>query len=390
MRLAGEGVTSQIETFETAAWSSRSRLFRFLSGSTDIDTPAMRSALLQSILDRRFAIVGSSIATCGLALTALLLMGSGWAVAWLAADLLLLASRWRISALPAEAALPDKERAIDWLMLLGMIWALLLGFGVYGSYLSGHVVLMLSATAVAAGAAGVVSARNAGTPRQGRILIACICVPAAAGALQSSVPGGWAVAGFVLVWIFLLFSILQQNYEIMVRLIVAELGTRTAARTDALTGLSNRFCFNERLDSLKSVREGDPEFFVLYLDLDGFKAVNDRFGHAAGDELLRSVSQIIRESIRGDDAVYRLGGDEFAVILMQANMRECEGVSRRLISAITKDYCLSSDEHASVGVSIGSASSRRSPGAPERVLRSADAALYRAKAAGKGIHVHAA
>ena len=90
---------------------------------------------------------------------------------------------------------------------------------------------------------------------------------------------------------------------------------RHLALHDPLCGLPNRIFFGERLEAMiENVRKGGPPAAVFYIDLDHFKDVNDTLGHPVGDELIRSVTQRLTRTVRGDDLVARLGGDEFAVI----------------------------------------------------------------------------
>ncbi|WP_432507583.1 putative bifunctional diguanylate cyclase/phosphodiesterase [Kineococcus arenarius] len=154
------------------------------------------------------------------------------------------------------------------------------------------------------------------------------------------------------------------------------------ARRDVVTGLPNRLQFSERLAlELERAREGDrlDELVVLYLDLDGFKGVNDRFGHEAGDELLRLVGTRLRDTLRGGSTVARLGGDEFAVLAPRCP--DVEGLCRRVLAALRVEVRMRGHVVRAQG-SIGCARAR--PGDDVgTLLRNADTAMYRAKAAGK-------
>lgn len=151
---------------------------------------------------------------------------------------------------------------------------------------------------------------------------------------------------------------------------------------DALTGLPNRRLFEQRLGALM---EQDAGFALLYLDLDGFKAVNDRHGHAMGDWLLQGVARRLGSSVREGDTLARLGGDEFAVILRSAN--GVEGtlkVVRRIIEHVSETYRPDGEEVLSIGVSIGFAFNPRAGTTLRELLQAADAAMYEAKRAGRG------
>jgi len=156
------------------------------------------------------------------------------------------------------------------------------------------------------------------------------------------------------------------------------------ARHDSLTGLANRTLFQDRVEhalELQQRRRGLVA--VLYCDLDAFKAVNDRFGHEVGDELLAAVSRRLRDCLRPGDTVARLGGDEFAVLLEDAG--HLEGVRQvcvRILEALRPSFELAGRQ-VSVGTSIGVALSADAEDAGA-LLRNADMAMYRAKSLGKG------
>lgn len=156
------------------------------------------------------------------------------------------------------------------------------------------------------------------------------------------------------------------------------------ARHDPLTGLPNRRHLRELLDRAQSASVNGPytEPAVLYLDLDDFKQVNDKFGHHAGDEVLRAVAYRLKRSVRRGGTVARFGGDEFAVIVENATHDLVAALSQRIIERLAEPYRLSMGATATIGVSVGVAFARKgeSYGA---LTKRADRALYAAKAAGK-------
>ena len=155
------------------------------------------------------------------------------------------------------------------------------------------------------------------------------------------------------------------------------------ARHDALTSLPNRILFLDRVEQAVSrTRRDDTTLAVLFLDLDGFKGVNDRFGHAAGDELLKAVAQRLVACVREVDSVARLGGDEFAVLVEGVeSVRELDVLCQRLLGALRRDITVL-DHDVVVGASIGVALADPQDDAAA-LLRNADMAMYRAKALGK-------
>ena len=154
---------------------------------------------------------------------------------------------------------------------------------------------------------------------------------------------------------------------------------------DALTGLPNRSLFSERLRHAmrRAARHPDDLFAVLFLDLDRFKEVNDNLGHFAGDELLRAVARRLEGCLRPEDTVARLSGDEFAILLESiTETRDAGRVAERIEEALSFPINLAGSE-VTTSASIGIVTSSMPHDQPEQLLRSADMAMYRAKAAGR-------
>jgi diguanylate cyclase (GGDEF)-like protein/PAS domain S-box-containing protein len=150
---------------------------------------------------------------------------------------------------------------------------------------------------------------------------------------------------------------------------------------DGLTGLAKAALFHDRLGQAMELARRRPgyRFAVVFLDLDGFKAVNDGLGHAAGDQLLASVARRLEESLRRNDTAARLGGDEFVVLLTDVERdRELELVVGRLHQLITAPHQVG-DVTATVGAAIGVAVSDEGYATPEEMLHAADTAMYREK-----------
>jgi diguanylate cyclase (GGDEF)-like protein len=150
---------------------------------------------------------------------------------------------------------------------------------------------------------------------------------------------------------------------------------------DALTELPNRPLFLDRLGhSLARTGRSHGQVAVLFLDLDSFKRVNDSFGHAAGDDLLRAVAERLTGCLRPADTVARFGGDEFAVLAEDVEDDEAVAVAQRILSALEAPFCVQGRElfiTASIGVAVGREG-------VEDLMRNADLAMYKAKASGKG------
>jgi diguanylate cyclase (GGDEF)-like protein len=156
------------------------------------------------------------------------------------------------------------------------------------------------------------------------------------------------------------------------------------AHYDVVTGLPNRALLNDRLgqETARARRAGE-QFAVLIFDLDGFKGVNDTWGHPAGDRLLAMAAERARRTLRASDTVGRLGGDEFLALLPQTGAEGGLDAASKLRDAIGAPYLLEGGTEAHVGVSIGVAIFGPHGEDAEALQRAADDALYEAKRQGK-------
>lgn len=156
------------------------------------------------------------------------------------------------------------------------------------------------------------------------------------------------------------------------------------AHYDTLTGVPNRRLLADRLSQAlaRAHRSGRP-LAVCYLDLDGFKPVNDRYGHAAGDRLLIEITSRLKGLLRADDTLARLGGDEFVLLITDLqSTEECQAVVGRVLAAVTVPVSIEGNS-VSVSASIGVTLSPPDIDDPDILLRHADQAMYQAKESGK-------
>ncbi|GAA4500792.1 sensor domain-containing diguanylate cyclase [Gluconacetobacter tumulicola] len=157
------------------------------------------------------------------------------------------------------------------------------------------------------------------------------------------------------------------------------------ARLDHLSGLANRRAFLERMEKTWSalVQERHERVAVMMIDVDHFKSINDRYGHAAGDEVIRHVAAIMCSVLRSNDMTGRMGGEEFAVCLPNLGMEEAGRIGDRLRAEIAETQAWFEDIAISLTVSIGIAPMLPTDRNGEQVLARADKALYAAKQAGR-------
>jgi diguanylate cyclase (GGDEF)-like protein len=217
-----------------------------------------------------------------------------------------------------------------------------------------------------------------------------VCVPGAL-VLASSEPTPRAAAGTALLVVLAAVAAAPPPLMPAVVVVPASLGVLLALRArlererdamrryalrDPLTGLANRRALDERLgyEIARHARHGEP-FTVLALDLDGFKAVNDRFGHDAGDELLCDAAAALVDVVRAQDTVVRLGGDEFCVLAPQTGAASAEHLVDRVRGALGGVTAGLSGLSASAGVAVFPADGTT----PEALLAAADLAAMEAK-----------
>jgi diguanylate cyclase (GGDEF)-like protein len=160
---------------------------------------------------------------------------------------------------------------------------------------------------------------------------------------------------------------------------------RRRAETDPLTGVANRRRFHQALE-MECLRfsRGQAPLSVLMIDLDYFKDINDRYGHPAGDEVLKTVAQILLVSLRKTDLLARYGGEEFSVLLPETRTDGARIIAERMRQAVCQDPIEIEGARISISVSLGVASHATDQEVqPEILLKKADLALYRAKATGR-------
>jgi diguanylate cyclase (GGDEF)-like protein/PAS domain S-box-containing protein len=166
----------------------------------------------------------------------------------------------------------------------------------------------------------------------------------------------------------------------------AESAAHEMAMRDSLTGLLNRRGFDNALNTQLSsaIAEARP-LALLLVDLDYFKAVNDTFGHAAGDLVLREVASVLSHCVRRTDVVGRMGGDEFVVLLPGIDgPHKAEEIARNIIAALDKPIVVGDGRFAHIGASIGISIAGTMPETASALLQRADVAMYAAKQAGRG------
>lgn len=367
------------------------RLFDWFSTPLENEPKAVRARFLETTYDRKFAILFASLSVLVLAGTAIVLTGAWWPWLWIAADLALLAFRFTLIVRCEAARLRSETPPLGALMITGGVWSVIFGLGCFGCIASENLVLSVLAGLNVAGVVGVVSSRNAATPRYAILVMLLVSLPFMLGALLSPQPGMWVIGLQMPFYVAGIIGVLVHNHKISVRMIRAELDNRDLAVRDALTGLPNRILLQEELHRMckqlaKPAANGGKPFVVLSMDLDGFKYINDSHGHTAGDRLLRLVGERLKKTFRATDMVFRIGGDEFIVLLPGASEIEAAHLAKRAIDTVSEAFDIEVGAPAYIGLSAGSARAPVDGDTPEQLLTCSDLALYEAKRAGKGRH----
>jgi diguanylate cyclase (GGDEF)-like protein len=225
------------------------------------------------------------------------------------------------------------------------------------------------------------------------IILGTWYVGQSAGVLLSLVSAfSWLVADLSMPHVFssTLIPFLNESFRLLVFLIItfilAKLKTaidthKALARTDSLTRVHNRRAFHDLADlELIKARRSRKPLSILYLDIDNFKQINDRFGHHVGDALLCSVAKTIKANIRAIDILARLGGDEFGILLAETGSGAVALVARKLkekLQGLKQNY------KWPVTFSIGVATFESPPGSVDQLIDAADSQMYFAKNKGK-------
>lgn len=299
-------------------------------------------------------------------------------LALLATDAALLGFRVVLIRRLHRAVAAGRPASTDLMLATSLAWAVMVGLATALCAASGDPVLQVLGPLTMMGILSGIVTRNYAAPRHGLAMIALCSLPMTP-VFVFQYRDAWFLVGLALGLLFVVSmraTTVQLN-RTYVEVLLAKQESQRRATHDALTGLRNRTGLMEDLGV--QLCRGTDDLALLYLDLDGFKAVNDGLGHAAGDVLLVEVARRIAAAIPEEWQAARFGGDEFVILACGERAHEAATVAARLIEAVKAPY----DIGIGVGLSVGIGWA--TPGmTPEELLADADAALYRAKAAGKG------
>jgi diguanylate cyclase (GGDEF)-like protein len=305
-------------------------------------------------------------------------------IAWFVIEIVICTARLVVLVMARRAAFEHRQTPTDIYMLLSVAWSSNVGYGVVISLASGDWVAATLACLSAAAMVGGICFRNFSAPRLAGTMILTSLGPCLPGAVLAGEPVLYVVFAQVPMYLVAMTIAAFKLNKMLIATMRAERQNERRARHDPLTGLSNRAGFlddvNARLADTSRKAEG---LALLFLDLDGFKSVNDTYGHACGDRLLKMVASRLRRVVRPADLVARIGGDEFLVLAEGLAQEPALELGRRLINEVATSYDLGEGISTEVGVSVGIAMAPEHGTDFATLVEVADAALYEAKSQGK-------
>lgn len=297
---------------------------------------------------------------------------------WLGAELLVCLVRLVVLAHSRKRALRGQSTPTDAYILLAPLWGATVGYGAFVSGISGDWVAATLSFLSAAAMVGGICFRNFAAPRLVAVMIFLSLGPCCLAALVAHEPVLWLTLLQIPFYLFAMSVAAQKLNAMMITTMKAERENSHRARHDGLTGLLNR----EGLFKAVAQRNALPEktgMTLLYLDLDGFKPVNDAYGHEAGDLLLMQVAVRLRALAGKQALIARIGGDEFVIIDDIVGEAEQQALVASVSSAVERAFDISPDVAVNVGASVGIASLKAEVTDIDAALRVADSAMYSAK-----------
>lgn len=359
------------------------RLTRWLTHSGH-DTPAdIRAALIASLFGTLPIFAGGVINTLMISGVVAWRRPEPLYISWLALEIVLALIRVTLLRAALRAAPKGGNTHTDIYILLALLWAFSVGYGVFITFVNGDWLAATLAGVSCGAMAGGICFRNYGAPRLVGAMIFLSLGPMCLGALFT---GEWVTAIVFIQIPFYLISMSIASHRlnrILVSTMLAERDSDRRASEDALTGLANRSGLQAALERVcSSARGHDSAAALLYMDMDDFKRINDTHGHAGGDQVLKTIADRMRAMLRVDDVAARIGGDEFIVLVTGIDATAALRLGEHLLRDVTQPITLADGSSVRVGLSIGISILSGANRTPQGALDSADAALYRAKAQG--------
>ncbi len=345
------------------------------------DVPAeIRAALVGSLYSTLPIFFGGVLNTIAVSSLVAARINTTPFIIWACAELLLAIIRVPVLVAGRRAVSEGRRGPTDFYILLAVLWAASVGYGGFISILSGDWMVAALACLSSAAMVGGICFRNFAAPRLVGVMIFLTLGPCALAGILSGEPIMMVTALQIPFYLFSMSVAARHLNKMLVGTMRAEIDSARRARHDDLTGLLNRAGLTEAIKH--RLRKGE-RLALFYLDLDGFKAVNDSLGHLAGDELLIAVAERLNGLTRAEDLVARIGGDEFVLVAAINDAAAALRFGDRVVESVGSTPYLLGNDAATIGVSAGVAFFPAGGGELAAVLRAADRALYKAKSAGR-------
>jgi diguanylate cyclase (GGDEF)-like protein len=305
-------------------------------------------------------------------------------IAWFVLELMICLARLAILIAANRATRLRRPTPTDLHLLFSMAWSLSLGLGAVASIGSGDWLVAMLASMSAAAMIGGICFRNFGAPRFAGIMILVSLGPVVVYIAFLGEPMLYIMIYQIPMYLAAMAGAAFRLNRMLITTMRAERENSHRAHHDALTGLLNRAGFVDALEAklAESIRENRP-FALFFSDLDAFKPINDTFGHAAGDQVLKGVAERLRKAVPEDAAIARMGGDEFVVLVDSVTAEQALAMGQRIVGEIAAPYEVNGETRVIVGASVGIALSPDHGSQVDELLAVADAALYEAKSSGK-------
>jgi len=344
----------------------------------------IQSYLLAQLLNSPVATLMGSFCSLVVLLAAFLRSGSLIFAVFLFFEIILSTGRiveWKTRAHRRKAS-SDGVVDVSWSVMLTAAWCALQG-AIAFTIMSGSdpVLQVLSATLVMA-MIGPICARNYATPRFATLLLLLCDLPFVAGAVLAKEPLLSIIVVLTPPFLLGAYQIIRTFHDAMLETLFAQEQSRHLAMHDSLTGIFNRQGMDDQLSRFRP--HAGRTMAIVSLDLDGFKAVNDTYGHGAGDMVLMQVAGLISSRVGQADIVARMGGDEFMIVVPDCDAKAVKALGRGLVQAISQEqFVLDSGIVVRVGASAGYACFPEDASTTLELRLRADRALYDAKDSGK-------
>jgi diguanylate cyclase (GGDEF)-like protein len=363
----------------------KNRFLRWLTDPGVAATPGIASTLLGELFASPKAVLAGVANGLIVNLVALSMHRGRVFAAFIIVDVVLVVARIDIVRRAMRASAQQQPTPTDLYLIIASSWCALQGAMAFSAMLTGILALQLLAAASVMALTGPICARNYPAPRYAMMLVMFCFFPYILGAV--SLGERLLLITIVQAPLFLLGAhiTIKRFQSLAIARLLSEQQSHHRARHDALSGLLNRFGLMET-EKTEFFRPG-RRYIVFYIDLDGFKPINDSFGHQAGDAVLHTVAGRLSAMVRAGDIVARLGGDEFVILAPGMSPADAGVFAGRIVRQLSDEpYCLGHVGNVRVSASIGFACAPDDGTAADELRRKADIALYEAKAAGKGVY----